>query len=900
MRIAPHSLARSVALSAALSVALLAACSASTDGPTPSIGSIMPSPICDAQKAIAITISGAGFAPAVFDGLTDHPRVVMPRVVFDGAGVHAEVPPDGVSTPDSTGTELVVSVPQGLVAPGSYQVQVIDPDGNASAPIDLTVDPPPDLTTIAPASSAPNRIVTVTLTGTGFRTGMLVTLNATPPVTCTNVVASADGTSATCMLDLNGVKPGTYDVIVDNADGCTDTLPLSFTVGNDFSLLGIDPPFGCTCTDTPVTISASMGFVSTPQVEMRPHGQASPVTLLRRVAFVDAGSITAVVPAGLPLGSYDVAVVDPPSAGGTGRLDNAFRVVAKPIPTIEEIVPSRGSPQTDTPVSIYGTNYRSPVKVELLDRAGTVVRTVASVTPVSAARIDATLPTSGLAQDAYLVRVTDLDEMTYSTFSAFIVGATGSSGNLHAFTASTTLTTGRRMLGGVSTRDDLGNTFVYAIGGDTGAGGTVLDTVEVSQLSKFGALGAWHAIRAPNRLTTPRDAPAAVAVPLFGTDPFIPVKTYVYVSGGRNAGGTVLGSVERAMVLRNGDAPKITSIVASPTGGSLAAGTWYYKVSAILAAGDPDNPGGETLPSDEEILTLQGAGAIDLAWTPVTVNGVAAAQYRVYRTPMANGASQKEQLIATVSGTSYTDTGAAVMPDTPLPPGSLGVWRVQTAAHAARWGHQAAVITAGAGARFLYVLGGKSDAAAGYLASAEVAPIDALGQLGAFGTAGTTALPTPLAFFSLVVETAQNVAGFTGIARLFTFGGVDAAGASAEVQESDVTSGGGNGAWTAYGGAGSLGTRAGPMCMIASDKLFVLGGATMATSTTFTTIRANGVDVPFTAAGAIGTPIQSTAEAFPGGSPRALGAPISGSGFIYFVGGTSDGTNAVNTTFQTF
>lgn len=118
------------------------------------------------------------------------------------------------------------------------------------------------------------------------------------------------------------------------------------------------------------------------------------------------------------------------------------------------------------------------------------------------------------------------------------------------------------MLGGVSARDDLGNTFVYALGGDSGVTGTVLDAVEVSPLSKFGALGAWHAIRAPNHLTTARCAQRRHG-PLFGTDPFVPVKTYVYVSGGRNATGSVLGSVERAMVLRNADAPKIMGIAAS-------------------------------------------------------------------------------------------------------------------------------------------------------------------------------------------------------------------------------------------------------------------------------------------------------------------------------------------------
>ena len=283
------------------------------------------------------------------------------------------------------------------------------------------------------------------------------------------------------------------------------------------------------------------------------------------------------------------------------------------------------------------------------------------------------------------------------------------------------------------------------------------------------------------------------------------------------------------------------------------------------------------------------------------MNGKPAASYRVYRTATVDGASQQELLVATVTGTSYTDTGAAAGSDSPLPPGSLGVWTVQTASHGLRWGHQAAVIADGTNARFLYVLGGKTNATTGVVGTVEVAPIDAAGHLGPFATTGTAGMATPRAFFSLVVETAQTVSGFTGIARLFALGGVDAAGAASQaVEQSDVTAGGGNAAWTAYGGAGVLGARAGGMAVISSDKLFVLGGAAMSTATTFSNVRNNGVDLPFLANGGIGSPIQSTAEAFPAGNPRALGAAITGAGSIYFVGGSSDGSNAVATTFQTF
>ncbi len=890
---------RSLAYFAVLTAA---ACSSSTDGPTPTITSVMPVPLCDAQHDITVTITGSGFSPIVKDGLTGHPSVVMPRVVLLAAGTPTEVPPAGVTLGDPSGTMLVVTLPTALLAPGSYDVQVIDPTGNSDTLAGgLTVDPPPRITAVNPSSGAIGSTVAVTLSGTGFLPGMTVTLDATPSVSATNVTVAPDGMSAQVTFALASVAAGVYGITVDNLDGCTDTLASSFTVyvQHTFVLSGVDPPFGCTCANTSVTISSSGGFVSTPIVELRPTGQAGPVTQLTHVAFVDGTTLTAVVPAGLALGFYDVTVRNPPTDGGVAQLTMGFRVVSMPVPEIDAILPGRGDPAaTNFAMQIVGANFRNPVKVELLDRTPAVVATVASVTPTNATHIDAIFASLPAIDDAYLVRVTDLDENTYSTYSAFIVGSSGSSGKLHAFTETSTLVTARRLLAGASARDDLGNGYIYAIGGDTGgATPTALDSVEVSQLSKFGALGGWNELRAPNRLNTPRVAPVAVAVPLYGSgSPYVPVKTYIYVTGGHDAAGTVLGSVERAVVLRTADAPIVSTAAVSTTPGTLADGTWYYKVSAVLASGDADNPGGETVASDEAILTIGSNKAIDLAWSAVTVNGMPAAMYRIYRTPTANLASQQEQLIATVSGTSYTDTGATAQTERPLPAGALGKWVVQTSSHAPRWGHQAAVITDGTGAKFMHVLGGKSNLSTGYLATIEIAPIDSLGQLGAFVSTGTTAMATARAFFSLVVETSANVAGFTGVARLITTGGVDAGGASSEIEFSDVTNGGANGAWTATGL--SLNGRAGLMSVISSNKLFCMGGAGAATDTAFTSILTSGRNVGFTLDGTIGSPMQSASSAFP--SPRALGAAIVGSGFIYFAAGTSDGIDAVNTVYQTF
>jgi hypothetical protein len=395
----------------------------------------------------------------------------------------------------------------------------------------------------------------------------------------------------------------------------------------------------------------------------------------------------------------------------------------------------------------------------------------------------------------------------------------------------------------------------------------------------------------------------AVAVPIFDPmgSPFVPIKTYLYVLGGMDDTGAVLASIERALVLSTNDAPRVTSIGASLTPGTLEAGTWYYKVSAILDAADPDNPGGETLPSDEQIITIGGAGgAIDLTWDPVMVNGMPAASYRIYRTDAVNGISQTEHVIATVSGTNYTDTGAAAGIEAPLPPGATGVWIVETGMlAAARWGHQTTLVTDTAGNLLLYAAGGKSDATTGYLGSVEYSLVsDVDGTLGAFGAGGVTDLPQGAAFFSIVVESPQNVSGYGGDGRLMALGGVVAGATTEDFLISDVTSGGGNGAWSPYPGAGGIQVRGGPMAVITSEKLFAFGGAASATDTTFSAIRTGIRDVGFLADGSLDSPIQSAADTL--APARALGVSVIGSGFIYLVGGTSDGDDALTSTVKTF
>jgi hypothetical protein len=192
-----------------------------------------------------------------------------------------------------------------------------------------------------------------------------------------------------------------------------------------------------------------------------------------------------------------------------------------------------------------------------------------------------------------------------------------------------------------------------------------MDTVVSTSSDESGTGAAWTTQR--YKLNKPRTLAGAASL-----------GRYLYVVGGNDGGGPV-ATAERAMVLDPQQAPTVNDVDIVPGGGmGLGGGTWFYRVAAVMANDDADNPGGETLPSDVASLELPDLPQklqVTLTWSAVP----GAVGYRVYRTPTPNLVAGQEQLVTTVMGANtltYTDTGATTTPETPLPQGSTGTWRV--------------------------------------------------------------------------------------------------------------------------------------------------------------------------------------------------------------------------------
>ena len=182
------------------------------------------------------------------------------------------------------------------------------------------------LVSVNPATAAAETLARVTIHGQGFTPGLAVSLDATSAVLGTNISVSS-GTAATAEFNLAGIAPGSFALSISRPDGATATIPSAFQIFQPalFTLNAVDPSFVCGCRETTVTITSPGKFASTPRVELRPHGANAPVVRAARVAFVTSSTLTAVIPGGLPAGSFDVTVVNPAAQGDVGKLADGFR-----------------------------------------------------------------------------------------------------------------------------------------------------------------------------------------------------------------------------------------------------------------------------------------------------------------------------------------------------------------------------------------------------------------------------------------------------------------------------------------------------------------------------------------------------------------------------------------------
>jgi hypothetical protein len=166
--------------------------------PVPTVTGVSPTPVADGSS-YTLTITGTG--------MTDN---AVPS--FSAAGITV------ISTTYKSPTELTVKVKIGATTPtGAGDVTITTDGGPGTCTGCLTVDPAPKVTSVSP-SPAHGASTELTVTGTGFQSGIQITSNI-PGATFGSITGQ---TATTFMVQITipaTTAPGSYKITVINPDG---------------------------------------------------------------------------------------------------------------------------------------------------------------------------------------------------------------------------------------------------------------------------------------------------------------------------------------------------------------------------------------------------------------------------------------------------------------------------------------------------------------------------------------------------------------------------------------------------------------------------------------------------------------------------------------------------------
>jgi hypothetical protein len=471
---------------------------------------------------------------------------------------------------------------------------------------------------------------------------------------------------------------------------------------------------------------------------------------------------------------------------------------------------------------------------------------------------------------------------------------------LTGFTLGTTLGSARRALAAAAGRPTDVARFVYAIGGDNGTDSMPTASVVAAPTALNGSLGSFNPLS--------QSLPKALS--------FLSVVTigrFLYAVGGFD-GSAAVKDVSRAQILDPLDTPAIGDVdVHFDRTQGLDPGLYIYRISAVMTTGDDNNPGGETLASDNFPIILptvsNGKLQVVLYWNKFTgSSGMGAKSYRIFRSPKADDAAGSELLLATqddngMATQSYVDNGAVTPKDAgALPLGSTGAWKTLPMLGTARAGAgvAAAPDPATAGTFYIYALAGNSGSPAtpsltntGEFLTVTVGNNGKTQAVGSSWTPTTKALPTARWLGPAVVATNAQNPNITA-SQVYLYSATGYAGSigtntlDKPVYAAQIAAGGQPGTFATTGSVGV--NRAGFGSALVNDQVMAFGGFQAGTATT-SSDTANLSSA--TTLGNFNSLGGGTLKA-----TRALQGTAIESAFIYQLGGSSSTAAAQDTTEQ--
>lgn len=324
-------------------------------------------------------------------------------IVLDGAGNVYTANSDNASVtkiaPDGTSTTFGTtgSTPRAITTDLAGYFYTAN---SGSSNVSKLWQSAPTITSVAPSTGSTSGGTSITITGTDFVEGALVTVGGSA---CTSVVV-VSSTSITCTTPAG--TAGAVDVVVTNTDAGTDTEVGGFTYAiSSPSITDVAPGSGATYGGTAITITGTDFY---PNASVTVGGAAC-----TSIVVVSPTSITCTTPAG-SVGAVNVVVTNTDTGTATDAGGFTYTVSN---PTITDVAPDSGSTYGGTAITITGTDFYAGATVTVGGAACT------SVVVVSATSITCTTPAGAAGAANVVVTNTDSQAVTATGGFTYVTSA---------------------------------------------------------------------------------------------------------------------------------------------------------------------------------------------------------------------------------------------------------------------------------------------------------------------------------------------------------------------------------------------------------------------------------------------------------------------------------------------
>jgi hypothetical protein len=254
----------------------------------------------------------------------------------------------------------------------------------------------PVFSSVSPDGGAVSGGTNVTITGTGFYSGLDVKFGGSSGSSCTSIVVAPSGKSLTCTSPAGSL--GTADIYIENPDGQNVNSSAAYTYRNPPVISSVSPTGGSVSGGTIVNLLGS-DFVVGSTIKINNKTCTSPV-------FLNSSSYICYAPNNMGPAVADVVITSPDTQSSTLGSSYTFRYA----PSVSSVSPSQGTANGGDTIVITGSDFLASATVKI----GTGD---CAVTALTATTITCTTP-PGTAGDV-TVKVTNPDGQFGSKANGF-------------------------------------------------------------------------------------------------------------------------------------------------------------------------------------------------------------------------------------------------------------------------------------------------------------------------------------------------------------------------------------------------------------------------------------------------------------------------------------------------